>query len=196
MYEAGKLERQPVRDLGDELESFVKNVGCDPILEVDNLVQSLHEDAQPHLSALLAERVPRGGLESDLAEDLIGWHAAMRAFNIQHAGQSVPRFLQDLQLHSMELPPEPHSVTVATIHGAKGREFRHVYLIGLADEVLPTFQSLQNGPRSSQVEEERRNCFVAITRAQDQLTLSWAEHYSGYRKQPSRFLHEMGLLRG
>ena len=147
------------------------------------------------LVALFEERVLRGGPESDLAEDLIGWRAAMRVFHTQHAGQSVPRFLQDLQLHSMELPPEPHSVTVATIHGAKGREFRHVYLIGLADEVLPTFQSLQNGPRSSQVEEERRNCFVAITRAQDQLTLSWAEHYSGYRKPPSRFLREMGLLR-
>ena len=146
--------------------------------------------------ALFEERVPKDGQESDLAADLVGWRAAMRGLDSRHAGQSVPRFLQDLQLHSMEPRPEPHSVTVATIHGSKGREFRHVYLIGLADEVLPTFQSLQNGARSSQVEEERRNCFVAITRARDQLTLSWAEHYSGFRKQPSRFLREMGLLRG
>ena len=90
----------------------------------------------------------------------------------------------------------PHCVTVATIHGAKGQEFRHVYLIGLADEVLPTFQSLRNGPDSSQVAEERRNCFVAITRAVEQLTLSWAEQYNGHPKRPSRFLREMGLIRG
>lgn len=57
MHEAGNLERQLVRDLGDELESFAKQVGCDPNLEEDNLVESLHEDAQPRLSALLAERV-------------------------------------------------------------------------------------------------------------------------------------------
>ena len=145
---------------------------------------------------LFEKRVPEDGQESDLAEDLVSWRAAMREFNVEHAGQSVPRFLQELQLHSLDPQPKPHSVTVGTIHGAKGREFRHVYLIGLADEVLPTFQSLQRGPRSSQVEEERRNCFVAITRARDQLTLSWAEHYNGYRKRPSRFLQEMGLIRG
>lgn len=60
MHEAGNLERQLVRDLGDELESLVTNVGCDPNLEEDNLVESLHEDAQPRLSALLAERVRNG----------------------------------------------------------------------------------------------------------------------------------------
>ena len=146
--------------------------------------------------ALFDKRVSEYGHESDLAEDLVSWRAAMRDLNVDHAEQAVPRFLQELRLHSLEPQPKPHSVTVTTIHGAKGREFRHVYLIGVAEEVLPTFQSLQSGPQSDQVEEERRNCFVAITRAQDQLTLSWADHYNGYRKPPSRFLHEMGLVRG
>lgn len=140
------------------------------------------------------EQAPAGGQESDLAEDLASWRAAMRNFKVQRTEQSIPRFLQELQLHSVEPRPKPHSVTVATIHGAKGREFRHVYLIGLADEVLPTYQSLRNGPDSRQVAEERRNCFVAITRAEEHLTLSWAEHYKGYPKQPSRFLREMGLI--
>ena len=140
------------------------------------------------------EQAPAGGEESDLAEDLVSWRAAMQNFNFQRTEQSIPRFLQELQLRSAESRPKPHSVTVATIHGAKGREFRHVYLIGLADEVLPTYQSLRNGPDSRQVAEERRNCFVAITRAEEHLTLSWAEHYRGYPKQPSRFLREMGLI--
>ncbi|MDB6128936.1 MAG: hypothetical protein JWM04_43 [Verrucomicrobiales bacterium] len=47
-----------------------------------------------------------------------------------------------------------------TIHAAKGREFDFVYLIGLADEILPSYQSFQKGAQSLEVEEERRNCFV------------------------------------
>lgn len=163
-------------------------------------VQAIERPYDPRswddIVTLFRKRVPEDGQESDLGEDLLSWHAAMREFNVQHTEQSVPRFLQELQLRSLEPQPKSHSVTVTTIHGAKGREFRHVYLIGLADEVLPTFQSLQSGPHSSQVDEERRNCFVAITRAQDQLTLSWAERYNGHPKQPSRFLREMGLIRG
>lgn len=145
---------------------------------------------------LFKQRVPKDSQESDLAEDLASWSAATPRFDLQRAAQSVPRFLRKLQSHSLEPQPTPHSVTVATIHGARGREFRHVYLIGLADEVLPTSLSLKSGLHSSQVAEERRNCFVAITRAQEHLTLSWAEEYSGYLKQPSRFLREMGLIDG
>jgi DNA helicase II / ATP-dependent DNA helicase PcrA len=44
------------------------------------------------------------------------------------------------------------------------------------------------------MEEERRNCFVAITRARETLTLTYADTCRGYSKQPSRFLYEMGLL--
>ena len=57
MHDAGNLERQLIRDLGDQLESFVKAVGCDPGLEEDDLANLLHEKAQPRLSALIAERV-------------------------------------------------------------------------------------------------------------------------------------------
>ena len=45
-----------------------------------------------------------------------------------------------------------------------------------------------------EMEEERRNCFVAITRSMKTLTLSYAESYRGWHKEPSRFLFEMGLL--
>jgi DNA helicase-2/ATP-dependent DNA helicase PcrA len=80
-----------------------------------------------------------------------------------------------------------------TIHGSKGKEFDHVYLIGLAEDVLPSFQSLKAGSESAEMEEERRNCFVAITRTRECLCLSWADRYRGYSKQPSRFLSEMEL---
>ena len=80
-----------------------------------------------------------------------------------------------------------------TIHGAKGREFDIVYIIGLAEDVMPSFQSLQKGDSSPEMEEERRNCFVAITRAKESLILSRANSYRGWQKHPSRFLIEMGF---
>ena len=80
-----------------------------------------------------------------------------------------------------------------TIHSAKGKEFDHVYVVGLAEDVLPSFQSVKAGEQSPEMEEERRNCFVAITRAREWLCLSYADRYRGWTKLPSRFLGEMGL---
>lgn len=113
-----------------------------------------------------------------------------------HIGASAPleQFLQELQLRSKEPAPKPHSVTLMTIHGAKGREFERVYVIGLAEDIMPSFQSRQKGDGSPEMEEERRNCFVAITRTKECLVLSRAKSYRGWRKAPSRFLVEMGLV--
>ena len=68
-----------------------------------------------------------------------------------------------------------------------------MYLIGMAQEVLPSFQSLKKGADSRDLEEERRNCFVAITRTQVSLTLTRSQKYNGWPKSPSQFLLEMGL---
>ena len=59
-----------------------------------------------------------------------------------------------------------------TVHAAKGLEFEHVYLIGMAQEVFPFFRALKKGPTSQEMEEERRSCFVAITRARKTLTMT------------------------
>ncbi|HAO21690.1 MAG TPA: hypothetical protein DCQ37_15215 [Desulfobacteraceae bacterium] len=56
--------------------------------------------------------------------------------------------------------------------------------------VLRNYQDHYNSP---EMEEERRNCFVAITRTGKTLTLSYADRYRGWTKKPSRFLSEMGL---
>ena len=109
---------------------------------------------------------------------------------------TLDEFLQQLQLRSKDPSPKPNTVTLMTVHGAKGREFDFVYLIGLAEDVLPSFQSRQKGDGSPEMEEERRNCFVAITRAKESLILSRADIYRGRRKRPSRFLVEMGLVHG
>lgn len=107
---------------------------------------------------------------------------------------TLEAFLQELQMHSKETPIQTGNVTLMTIHSAKGKEFDHVYLVGLVEDELPSFQSRKQGNGSPEMEEERRNCFVAITRTVKTLTLSYAAKYRGWTKEPSRFLSEMGLL--
>ncbi len=108
---------------------------------------------------------------------------------------SLNVFLQELDL-SPKYPPIPTgAVTCLTIHMAKGTEYDHVYLVGLAEEVLPSFQSIRRGATSREMQEERRSCFVAITRTRKSLTLTYSDTYFGYHKQPSRFLREMELIK-
>lgn len=107
---------------------------------------------------------------------------------------SLESFLQEMQMRSKDALPTNNSVILMTIHGAKGKEFDYVYLVGLMDDELPSFQSKKKGPSSDEMEEERRNCFVALTRAKKTLTLSYSLKYRGWSKQPSRFLYEMELL--
>ena len=131
---------------------------------------------------------------TDIEEDRAAWGGLVRSIG-QAIGRdaSLEQFLQELALRSKEPPVGPQTITLMTIHSAKGKEFDHVYVIGLAEDVLPSFQSVKAGENSSEMEEERRNCFVAITRAREWLCLSYADRYRGWPKQPSRFLTEMGL---
>lgn len=76
----------------------------------------------------------------------------------------------------------------------KGQQFDTVYLIGLAEGVLPSWQSLKRGTGSTALEEERSGCFVAVTRTKKRLILSRARQYRGWLIKPqSRFLKEMGI---
>ncbi len=82
--------------------------------------------------------------------------------------------------------PALRTVTLATLHAAKGLEWDHVHMIGLSEGLLP----ISYATTFEQVDEERRLAYVGITRAGRTLSLSWAR---GQRdRQPSRFLREIG----
>ena len=110
-------------------------------------------------------------------------------------GTRVPlnSYLQQLDLSSKSPPPGPNALRCMTVHAAKGLEFEHVYLIGMAQEVFPFYRAVQAGQSSREIEEERRSCFVAITRARKTLTLTRSRMYYGYPKNASQFLREMGV---
>ena len=134
------------------------------------------------------------GVVTDAADDKAAWETAVRAIRAEKGGEiDLAELLQGLALRPKEPPPDPDAVSLSTIHAAKGLEFDHVWLVGMAETVLPSWQSLQPNARPPELEEERRNCFVAITRTRQTLVLSRASQYRGWRKEPSRFLAEMGL---
>lgn len=133
--------------------------------------------------------------DRDTADEVTTWenlHDEIRR-EYNQGSLTLNAYLQQIDLTSKTPRPGPNAVRCMTMHGAKGLEFKHVYLIGMAQEVLPSYYALQNGERSKEVEEERRNCFVAITRAEETLTLTRSAQYNGYLKAPSQFLAEMGI---
>ena len=71
-------------------------------------------------------------------------------------------------------------------------EFDHVYLISLSEDELPNWRAIKKGNESREMQEERRVCFVAITRAKESLTLTYPLMISNYNKNPSRFFGRNG----
>ena len=166
-----------------------------PVAEMADIVASLsagYVKLAPAIEQILdcLDKDP----DDDLKDDLSAWRRIQREIKHAQGFASLDRFLQELQLRSKEPVPSPGTVTLTTIHGAKGLEFETVYVIGMAEEILPSWHSLKKGNGSAALEEERRGCFVAVTRTEKHLILSRARHYQGRPKAPSRFLEEMGLV--
>ncbi|HEX2274797.1 MAG TPA: DNA helicase PcrA [Acidimicrobiales bacterium] len=109
-------------------------------------------------------------------------------------GDLVQRFLESVSLvaDADEADPDESSVTLMTLHTAKGLEFDAVFMIGMEDGVFPHLRSIGE---PDELEEERRLCYVGITRARRRLHLShaWSRLLFGSTQynRPSRFLEEI-----
>lgn len=111
-------------------------------------------------------------------------------------GKSLIELTQTIALINLldkqEDGSRPDAVQLSTLHAAKGLEFRHVFLIGVEEGVLPHRES----QAPDKIEEERRLMYVGITRAQRSLHLSYCERRKQGRElipcEPSRFIAEMG----
>jgi superfamily I DNA/RNA helicase len=102
-------------------------------------------------------------------------------------------FLEDLTLDTEREEDEPQgeAVTLITVHSCKGLEFPHVWVVGLEEGLLPHARAKEEGT----LDEERRLFYVAMTRAQETLALSYCRARTKYGKalpcHPSRFLMEL-----
>jgi len=106
---------------------------------------------------------------------------------------TLEQFLSDIALQSDQDQVEQNAVNIMSIHASKGLEFEYVYIIGLEEEFFPL---LGDG---TDIEEERRLAYVAITRAKRYLNLCYVDSrfYKGRRQnvKRSRFLGEAGLIK-
>lgn len=113
--------------------------------------------------------------------------AILRLAEESPPGTTLRSFTDELQARARaQHEPAMRTVTLATLHAAKGLEWDHVHLLGFAEGLLP----ISYATTFEQVDEERRLAYVGITRAGRTLSLSWSR---GTReRQPSRFLREIG----
>lgn len=146
-----------------------------------DVVQDVIPDTQGHFADYSDERATWDAL----AEEIDGQFGA--------PATTLNVLLQELDMRSKTPPPPKGAVPCFTIHASKGMEFGHVYLLGMVEDQLPSWSAVKKGPDSKEMQEERRNCFVAITRTEDTLTITYSDRMFGWGKNPSRFIAEMGL---
>jgi len=133
---------------------------------------------------------------TDYADEKVTWETLLDEIDNQFGVSSTTLnvLIQELDMRSKTPPPAKGAVPCFTIHASKGMEFGHVYLIGMVEDQLPSWGAVKKGPQSQEIQEERRNCFVAITRTEETLTMTYSQRMFGWSKIPSRFLKEMGFV--
>jgi DNA helicase-2/ATP-dependent DNA helicase PcrA len=158
-------------------------------LPVYELVERVLERSG-YLEALEAERTIEAQGRIENLQELVG---VAREYQETADEPSLSHFLQEISLYSDQdaISGESSLVTLMTLHNAKGLEFRAVYLIGMEEGIFPHSRSIEE----QGIEEERRLCYVGMTRAKELLTLTHASSRSlwgarGYNL-PSRFLDEL-----
>jgi DNA helicase-2/ATP-dependent DNA helicase PcrA len=149
-------------------------------------------DRTGYLEALEAERTIEASGRIENLEELIG---VAREYDAAAEEPSLSGFLQEISLYSdqdaLREEDDGGQVTLMTLHNAKGLEFRAVFMIGMEEGIFPHARSIEE----NSLEEERRLCYVGMTRAQERLVLTHAMRRNLFGRSeanlPSRFLDEL-----
>ena len=146
-------------------------------------------------SGLRADLESEKTLEAEVRlENLEEFKSITKSFEEREGLISLEDFLLEISLISdvEEYKDDPNRVSLMTVHSVKGLEFNHVFVVGMEEGIFPHMNSLME---NSELEEERRLCYVAITRAKDDLHLVNARRRTLFGKEQinpvSRFLSEI-----
>ena len=157
--------------------------------DVPELIEAVLERSG-YLASLEAERTIEAQGRIENLQELV---SVAREWREQTQESTLSSFLQEISLYSDQdaIRGDGSLVTLMTLHNAKGLEFRAVYMIGMEEGIFPHSRSIEE----QGIEEERRLCYVGMTRAQERLTLLHASSrmlYGGRSHNlPSRFLDEV-----
>ncbi len=162
------------------------------VAELEEIIQYIHDS-----SGLLAHYEKEGKDEAQRRrENLAELIAAAKDYpknSVEEGFEPVTAFLSHAALEAGDIQGDPNQtcVQLMTLHLAKGLEFKLVFLCGLEEDLFPHKNSIEE----NQVEEERRLCYVGITRAKQKLYLSHCETRFRFGSRdlsrPSRFIKEI-----
>ena len=176
-------------------------------LEFKNLIERLKEVSQNltltelidkvlDSSGLKQELESEGSLEAEVRlENLEEFKSITKSFEEREGLISLEDFLLEISLISdvEEYKDDPNRISLMTVHSVKGLEFDRVFVVGMEEGIFPHMNSLME---NSEIEEERRLCYVAITRAKEELHLINARRRTLFGKEQanpvSRFISEIG----
>jgi DNA helicase-2/ATP-dependent DNA helicase PcrA len=159
---------------------------ADPVPQIVEAVL----DRTGYLEALENERTIEAQGRVENLQELVG---VAHEYQERAEEPNLSSFLQEISLYSDQdaLRGETSLVTLMTLHNAKGLEFRAVFLIGMEEGIFPHARSIEE----QGIEEERRLCYVGMTRAKERLTMLHASARSLWGRRephvPSRFLDEL-----
>lgn len=174
--------------------------------EFKNLIERLKEVSENlTLTELIDKVLDASGMKQELEsektleaeirlENLEEFKSITKSFEEREGLISLEDFLLEISLISdvEEYKDDPNRVSLMTVHSVKGLEFNHVFVVGMEEGIFPHMNSLME---NSEIEEERRLCYVAITRAKDELHLVNARRRTLFGKEQinpvSRFLSEI-----
>jgi len=178
------------------IDVFGKNIIPDTILEILNQFKNAKRDFWVYYNELKKFIIEKDIEDEDLFEDIKLFEETYHHYTYDR--QAHERDLGDF-LNYISLSPkkdlEKRGVALLTGHAAKGLEFDNVFLISMNQGIFPDYRA-KDGSRA--LEEERRNCYVAITRAKKKLFISYTQfkdtRYGLRQHEPSQFLKEMGMI--
>ena len=173
-----------------------ENPELESIISILNNFRNSKNNFKTYYDKLKEAIIEPNAKDEDLSEDIKLFEDTYQRYTYDRKPEErdLGDFLKYISL-SPKKDLKNKGVALLTGHAAKGLEFDYVFLISLNQGIFPDYRA-KEGTRA--LEEERRNCFVAITRTKEKLFISYTKFkntrfYGSWQHEPSQFLKEMGL---